>query len=67
VNPKERTMGNTPKECARQYRFPLFSFNEVATMPAEEWDEVCRMCGADMEPRRDEPEPPHNPHAQKNT
>ena len=57
----------TPKERARQYRFPLYSFNEMATMTPEAWDEVCRMCGADMEPHRDEPDQPEQPNEHKST
>jgi hypothetical protein len=61
---KEDQMANTPKPRSSRYRFPLYSFDEVASMSSREWDEACQRCGADMKPHRDEPE---HPNKQKNT
>ena len=39
---------------ARRYRFPIYSFQEITAMSATEWEEICRLCGADMEPHPEE-------------
>ena len=39
------------------YRFPIYSFDEVASMSSREWDEKCRSCGADMKPHEEDVEP----------
>ena len=60
-------MANTTK--AGRFRFPLYSFAELGAMSDEEWNEECRLCGADMRPHRDEDPPTRteHPNEQNNT
>jgi hypothetical protein len=41
-------------ERRRKYRFPIYSFQEIASMSPSEWELECRLNGCDMAPHPEE-------------